>query len=263
MGAELEPAASADVATQEAMAAAEALAAEFKSDLSQDEFVVPMLKVVQGSSKNVPGDARSGDFVNALTGEVFGDSIEFVPAAYYKGRFLSRRDEGKSWSASGDVVPENWPEELRGQRFEDLPEAEEVYKQRVNAKEIPWGKGPSIQTTYNFVGFVRGTDVPVRLSFKSTGKSAAQKLKALLRVPAAPWDNAVNLRTHQTENKSGDAYYEVIVERGEETAAEERLTAVQIAQGVKNQRGRFTDDDPIEDDEKVAPRAKSEKALDL
>lgn len=259
MGSELEATASTDVATQEA---ADELAAEFKADLSQDEFIVPMLVVIQGSSKNVPAEARSGDFVNRLTGETFGTDIEFVPAAYYKGRFMSDRAAGKSYSASGDVVPENWPEELRGLRFEDLPEAEEQFKQRVNAKEIPWGKGPSIQTTYNFVGFVRGTDVPVRLSFKSTGKAAAQKLKALLRVPRAPWDNAVDLRTHQTENKTGDAYYEVIVERGEETTADERLLAVEIAQGVKAQRGRFTDDDPIEDDAKTAP-ARDGKALDL
>lgn len=262
MGKDLEATASTDVQTQEAIAAAEELAAEFKADLSQDEFIVPMLVVVQGSTKNPPADARTGDFINKLTGEVFGSEIEFVPAAYYKGRFMADREAGKSYAASSDVVPENWPEELVGQNFEDLPDAEEQYRLRVNNKEIPWGKGPKIQTTYNFVGFVRGTNVPVRLSFKSTGKAAANKMKALLRVPRAPWDNAVNLRTHGTENATGDSYQEVIVERGAETEAEERMLAVQVAQGVKAQRGRFTDDDPIEDEDREAP-ARSGKALDL
>lgn len=241
---------------------ADALADEFKADLTRDEFNVPMLVLVQATSKNPPQGSNPGDFVNALTGENYGTSIEFIIAAQHKGRFYSEGKGGRAFSAQGPVVPNHWPEKYRGQNFADLPDAEEQFRERVNTHEISWESGPPIATTHNFVGLVGGhLDVPVRMSLMKASVPTATKLKALLRIPRAPWDRAVTVESFRDTNKNGEPFQNVKVELGRETDAAERLAAVKVAQGVKAQNARFTGDESLEEDRaKVAER---EGALDL
>lgn len=241
---------------------ADALADEFRADLTRDEFTVPMLVLVQATSKNPPEGSNPGDFVNALTGENYGKSIEFVVAAQHKGRFYTEGKGGRAYSAQGPIVPNHWPEKYRGQNFADLPDAEEQYRERVNSKEISWESGPPIATTHNFVGVVVGhEDVPVRLSLMKAATPAANKLKALLRIPRAPWDKAVTIESERVQNRNNEPYQNVKVELGRETEAAERLAAVKVAQGVKAQNARYAGDESLEEARENA--AKREGSLDL
>lgn len=241
---------------------ADLLADEFKADLTRDEFTVPMLMLVQATSKHPPEGSNPGDFVNALTGENYGKSIEFIVAAQHKGRFYTEGKGGRAYSAQGPVVPNHWPEKYRGQNFADLPDAEEQYRERVNSKEIFWESGPPIATTHNFVGVVAGhMDVPLRLSLMKASVPAATKLKALLRIPRAPWDKAITVESFRDTNKNGEPFQNVKVELGRETEASERLAAVKVAQGVKAQNARYAGDESLEEAREAA--TKRDGALDL
>lgn len=248
--------------SKDLVAASEAekeLALAVKADLeSETDLVVPVLKVCQSlTAEVVEGDAKPGDFINSLTQENFGSEIEVVIAAYQKGRFYSDKETGRSYAAIGTVAPDNWPEEYAGRAFSEIDDAEERFRELVNAEKIEWGTGPKISTTHNFLGYVVGSDVPIRLSLMRTNNSAARKLKTMLRFAAAPWDQTFVLKTEAQRSSRNEPYQSVAVKQGNKTTAEQREMAVAIALAVKSNRVSGGDADALED----AP-AKPKKAAD-
>lgn len=237
-----------------------ALAEAGLSQIDANDLVLPMLQVTQQLSKAVTeGDAESGHFFNALTGEDHGSEIELVVVAYFKGRFYSNRD-GQAFVATGDVAPDNWPAEYAGQPFVDLPDAEENFRERVNAGEIAWEGGPPIRTTYNYVGFLPlEPEVPVRLSLQRTSTPAARKINTLLRFSRAPWDAAIALETELRHDKQQRPFYVVKASRGRQTDSDERQAAVELAYHVQSAQLQFAGDEAAE--AKAVPKAKD--ALDV
>jgi len=239
------------------------LALAVKADLeSETDLVVPVLKVCQSlTSEVVEGHAKPGDFINSLTQENHGNEVELVIAAYQKGRFYSDKETGRAYAAIGPVAPSSWPEEYAGKAFTEIDDAEERYRELVNADKFEWGTGPSISTTHNFIGFVAGSEVPIRLSLMRTNNGAARKLKTMLRFAAAPWDNVFVLRTEAQRSSRNEPFQSVVVKQGGKSSPEQRDMAVAIALAVKSDRVADADATAIED----AP-AKPEKAdgsLDL
>lgn len=223
-GVELEP-----LSAQE-----EALALAAKSSIDSTKLILPALKLTQSLTAEVAaGDAEAGNYINSLTGDNYGDSVEIIISARFVGRFYSDRETGQSFVANGDTAPDNWPEEYAGQAFTDLPDGEEQWKAAVNAKEIPWGKGPPISTTRNYVGYVvsedADPDLPVRLSLMRTGNKAADKLDTLLWGSRAPWDRTYVLGAER--KLSGERpYFAGTVQRGSVPSPEYRQAAVTLAQ---------------------------------
>lgn len=228
----------------------EALLQQQEEEFGSDVLTVPILKVGQALTKEVASEqAEEGEFINSLTGEGLGNKIGFIVSYYQEGRFAAT-DEGKAFVAFGRTIPDQWEPlvgpEWVGQPFSEYPEAEEKYKEAVNAKDREWGKGPLVSTTHNFTGYaiVPGLDaedeetlVPVRLSLKRTDVPAAKKLislKKMLRLRAF-WDATFDLTT---ERKAFGRYssYIVVVKTGRPTTDEERILAVQLAQDVAAQR---------------------------
>jgi hypothetical protein len=124
-----------------------ALAAAFKDELASEKVSIPLLKIVQGTTKEPPEGANLGDFFNPLTGEVFGPEVEFVVAGRNKGRFyIDSDDNDRPYVGQGDVC--TWADAADGRweglRFDEIPEAEEQYRARANAGDIEWGSGPPI-----------------------------------------------------------------------------------------------------------------------
>lgn len=243
--------------------AEQALIDNIQGDIgNDDDLVVPVLKVAQSLTKEVTeGDAKPGDFVNSLTGENFGNTIDFVVSAYQKGRFLKDKETGRSYAALGDVAPSSWPEEYAGRPFVEIEDAEERYKERVNAGEIAWEKGPAISTTHNFIGYVDGSEVPVRLSLMRTATPAARKLKTMLRFSRAPWDQVFTLKTEKKSSQRDEPYHNVSVAQGGPTTAEQRQRAVALAQAT--QSGRVSEASADDLEEKIAKPKKGEGALDV
>lgn len=239
------------------------LALAMKADLEgETDLVVPVLKVCQSlTAEVVEGDAKPGDFINSLTQENFGNEVEFVVAAYQKGRFFSDKETGRSYAAIGSIAPDSWPEEYAGRVFAEIDDAEESFRDLVNAEKIEWGTGPKISTTHNFIGFAAGSEVPVRLSLMRTNNGAARKLKTMLRFSAAPWDQTFILKTESQRSSRNEPYQSLVVKQGSKTTAEQREMAVAIALAVKGDRVTSGDADALED-APVKPK-KAADALDV
>lgn len=212
------------------------LAVQATADLGDDGLTLPMLKLTQQLSKSVAeGKLESGHYVNSLTDRDYGTELDLVIVYAAKGRFLSVRSTGKTYVAFGDVVPSNWPEKYVGKRFDELPDAEETYRELANEPGAEWGSGPPIQTTRNFVGFVTDEpDVPVRLSLKSTATPTAQKIGSLLRWRLkAPWHNTFHLSTRLDKDSQDNPYYVPVAELGDETSEDLREPARAMYQSIQ------------------------------
>lgn len=251
--------------------AIEALLAAQESEIDSDLLTTPLLKIGQPLTKEVQADqAEVGEFINTATGEGVGDRVEFVVAFYQKGRFAADRDSNRSYAANGtDTIPAHWAdlvgEEFVGTPFAEHPDAEEQYKERVNRKEIDWGKGPLISTTHVFTGLALVEDPetqevelqPVRLSLQRTNVPAVKKWMTLKssKLRNRPfWDKTFVLETERKEFTKGVAY-NIKVAVGRDTTTEEKEAAVALAQGVI--AGRVVDnaaadgaDAPVEPDAK-------------
>lgn len=242
------------------------LAAQNTDEIDSSDIQIPLLKVGQPLTQEVAdGDARPGEFINALTREGLGDEIDFVVSGYQKGRFFhgDRANNRRARKAYG-VKNVPWQDDpFYGQPFTEHPDAEEQYAKRVNNKEIEWGKGPSISTTFDFTGFVVPEDpdeepIPVCLSLMRTNRRAAQKwvtiLQAVLR--GKYWDSVFHLTTERTANDKGN-YYTVNVKQGRKTTPAERQRALQLALIL---RQRADSVQIVGEDDESAPKAEPDAA---
>jgi hypothetical protein len=209
----------------------QALVQGVKERIDRSELVLPAIKLTHSLTQEVQdGDVEPGTYINSLTKQDYGTDVGFVVCGLYKGRFFSD-EEGGVYVARGDVAPDNWPEEYAGKPFADIADAEEQWKANANAGKHPWGSGPPIATTHNFVGFVVGDDseLPLRLSLMRSSKPAADKLKTLVFSLRAPWDRVFQLRVKRGVNKSQQAFFATDVATGDPISAEDRQKAVTLA----------------------------------
>lgn len=233
----------------------DALLAQQEGEFGDDLLQTPILKIGQGLTREVQnGDAEAGEFIDTLQGEGIGTAIGFIVAYYQKGRFAANRDSGRAYVAFGERIPANW-EPLVGAEwvdtpFSEHPDAEETFKQRVNDKEIEWGKGPLISTTHNFTGLavVPSPDPdeedelrPARLSLQRTNMAAVRKWMTFKRATLRGrpfWDVVFDLTTDKNTYARGVAY-NLSVKVGRKTTPEERGLAVELSQAVA--AGRVVD----------------------
>jgi hypothetical protein len=247
----------ASAALAAANTAAAQVAAAQAEEYDDDLIHTPILKIGQGLTREVQeGDASPGEFINTLTSEGLGDTIDFVCAYYNKGRFASDKDSGRAYVAFQSTIPASWEPlvgaEWVGENFTEYPEAEEMFKAAVNAKEREWGHGPLVSTTHNFTGLVLvevEKDVvepqPVRLSLKRVDVPAARKITTLQRTilrNKSPWDVVLRLTTTKKEFGKNAAYIinpaDVKVHR--QSTDEEKIIASEIALAVMGGRTRTT-----------------------
>lgn len=252
----------AEVAVDERQAALDALRAQQEEEFDGGDFAVPILKIGQPLTKEVQDDntpAQAGDFINTLTGDSLGTEIEFIVSYYQKGRFAVDRKTDRAYVAFGDTIPEAWGdfvgESFVGTRFDAHPDAEERYKERVNNKEIEWGKGPAISTTHNYTGLAivavrdeedQPTDEvelqPVRLSLQRTNMPAVRKINSLrqmsLRAPKMFWDRVFVFSTEKKQFTKGTAHL-LTPRLGRATSDAEKTAAVELSLAVA--AGRVSD----------------------
>jgi hypothetical protein len=214
-----------------------ALIAANQADVDASEFVIPIVKLAQPLTDEVTsGNAKAGEFILGLTGESFAAPVEFVVAGKGKGRFKPGRD-GERTLVAYDTPTVPWKDDpFYGQPFTEHPDAEEKFKARVDAGEIEWGHGPTIQTTFNYTGYIVGSDVPVRLSLRRTSAPAARKWNTLLDavLRGRYWDQVFTVGSEQQKNNKG-AYYVVTVQPSRKTSPEEKKAAIQLATALRNQ----------------------------
>jgi hypothetical protein len=234
-----------------------ALAARVKGQVDRSKLQLPAIKVVNGLSKEASEGVKQGTLVNSLTGEEYGESVQLVISDFYYGRFYAPKGGGKAYTARGEVVPDNWPEEHAGQRFTELEEAEEQWKLAVNNNEHPWGSGPPIQTTINFVvTLAENPGYPLRLSMKSSDTPTANKILQMIDMAPTPWAYVftVSSEGRPTPNGSG-TYYGFKAEQSGTATDEQRQAAVKIAMAFQSAVDAGDDIEEVGDDD---PDAKSQ-----
>lgn len=216
----------------------EALAKGALAAVDTSKLTFPVIKLTQQLTKEVAaGDIESGHFLNTLTGEDYGDAVDLVISHYYVGRFYSPKGEDNVWVANGPIAPSSWPDKYKDQPFADIPDAEENFKARANAGEIPWGSGPPITTTHNYIGFVPDQpELPVRLSLMRTSAPAADKINTLLLFGGGtPWSSVIHLEAKLKTDRQDRPYYVVQASQAASTDADQRERARDLA-GLAQQR---------------------------
>lgn len=250
----------------------QALGQSFKDSIDSTSLILPNVKLTQGlTNEVVDGVVGQGCFFNTLTEEDYGGSIEFVVFARFFGHF-HRNADGEGFSARGDVVPENWPEQYRGKRFVELDDAEERFRELVNEGAIEWGSGPPISRTTNFVGLVVSDEsgLPVRISMMRGNSKAAQKIETMIKAGRGqPWDRTFTLSAEKQMSKRNEPFFGIKVGRGGPTDPELRQLAVTYAQDYAAAEAAGRVQLAGDDDEGGAPKRKkaapkaSEDALSM
>lgn len=249
-----------------------ALQAQQQAEFANEPLQTPILKIGESLTKEVQaGDAEPGEFINSLTEEVYGTRVDFIVSWVQTGRFARDAKTGRAYVAFGETIPATWEDlvgpEFVGTPFSEYPDAEERYKERVNNKEIEWGQGPLISTTYNYTGHVlvpviedeedTGEVVaqPVRLSLKRSNTASHRKFRTLLATlrNRPYWDKVFELGTEKKTFTRGPSHI-LTVRLGRDTTPEERVAGVQLAQAVA--AGRVTDNQATLDDKPAEPKAK-------
>lgn len=228
------------------------------ADVGMDDLVIPMLKLAQPLTAEVTdGSASAGEYINSITGQSFGEDIEFIVAAYQKGRFQAK--DGVIIEASQDSSGLS----KKGVPYSEDPEAEEQWKAAVNRGEKEWGEGPPIATTYNFVGFVvidgELSGMPVRFSVSRASAPVAKKWLTALKFAKPMWAQRFRLGVRKEQGQKG-TYFVPTVRPAGDTSAEQRQAAVELAQAVRSGDAKLVDDNP----EPTAPaKPAAEPGMDI
>lgn len=234
-------------------------------------FQTPILKLTQGTTKEVKaGDVEAGEFFNTLSEESLGDKVEVVIAAFQKGRSASKDGGDYFVCVAEDTIPESWEplvgKEWVGTRFDEHPDAEEQFKERVNSKQIEWGKGPKISTTYVYTVLIvdeDGNREPVRLSLLRSTKKASDKIQTLRRglLRNKPfWEKTFTLQSEEATFGRNTSFV-IKAGIGRDTTPDERQEAVELATAVFG--GRVADNAATADvpEAAVEPEAKGGLAV--
>lgn len=236
-----------------------ALGAAVQGQIDRTRLKLPALKVCNGLSREA-GEIPLGHLYNGLTLDDLGESVEIVVASIYYGRFYSPKGGDKSYSARGEVAPLNWPDEYAGKRFTELPDAEEQWKADTNAGEHPWGSGPPIQTTTNFIcALADDPESPLRLSMKSSDTPTAEKIVSLIATGRMPWDFRFQVSVESRPAPNGSStYYGFEAKKAGKVTDEQRQGAVNLATAFLNATHveELGEDDP---DEAAARKAEVKK----
>lgn len=245
--------------SDEAQAAIDAM----KGEIDSSSLQLPAIKLTAELTREVKdGLVDEGHFFNTITGEDYGTEVKFLVAAFYKGRFFSD-DDGRGYPASALVAPDWWPEEYAGQAFVDIPDAEEQWKRAVNEKKQEWGKGPPIQTTYNFVGYVNDDlSLPARLTLKSANTPTARKMQTVLATGRAFWDRVFTLKAVPA-SQGRYSFFRAEATLSGVPSSEAQQAAANLAVEFRN-RGIAEESAPEEAESKPRGRArKRDDALDV
>lgn len=249
--------------SQELEARGEAAAAGALAGIDRTKLKLPLIKLAQpGSNEVSDGDAEAGTFINSLTGENLGETVELVIVHAFGGRFYSPDDEDQTYVASGDVAPSSWPEKYAGKLFADIPDAHEQWDRRSNDPNDShqWGSGPLIQTTHNYVGYrPEEPSLPVRVSLKGTSSKTAGKIDSLLIFAGQPWNTVVSFGSARRESRKGKPYFVWTAEQVRQTTAEERERGIELSLLSQEAEHRYTGDDA----EKAPAPAKAAGGIDV
>lgn len=180
---------------------------EFKVDLR--DMVLPRFKIAQALTKEVQdGDAKAGDIINSVTGESYGNTLEFVVLSYRKGQMflqpgaglLCRSSDGKTAWGDPEMTGEQGPRECATCPF------------RKWVDRTP----PPCAETHNYLILLPETLEAGMLTLMKSGVKPAKVLNTMIIQarersrraggPQVSWSQVFELTARKTENKKGTFY---------------------------------------------------------
>lgn len=149
-------------------------------------------------------DAKAGDWIDALDGSSFGQSIRFVPLAAFM-----------SWS--------------RFEKGSPIPVYSTLNKGEVPPADLEWNgsEPPRCVEAFNFVGLVEGSPFVYRIMLKRTGYKVGETIKKLQqrRDMQQKGPGVYVLSSKPKQNKSSQTYRQVEVAPGGDMNADTLLLA--------------------------------------
>lgn len=153
---------------------------------SAEDMILPNILVIQPMSKLATRDQdpkTPGSFVNSLTEESYGTSLEFIPIVFSK-YWNVLKPEGNKMAFDYRVFDRNDPR-LEGKRF---------YRDGDKKKEV--------EEVMNYLGLVN--DQPAVVKFKSSSIKGGKKLYTLAKLSRRDlWATKYKLRSVKQTNEQG------------------------------------------------------------
>lgn len=223
------------------------------------DFIPPRVKVVQAMSKEAqkagkePAVAEVGDFYNVLTGEVYGDTLRFIPLTTFMNRIFISRPERR------DAIEAVLLRELSegdGLKCRSLDMVIGVGDPGGECMACPlsqWrgAEPPICSETYNVAAMTEVGDLII-IGFSKSSAKVGKKLMSILRMShQKPWTRVLVATTRMETNARGTfAVPDVRV-----TGDQPDDTLLRIAQDwIEELTGRVIDVTP-EDEEEVSAEA--------
>jgi len=130
----------------------------------QDKLIVPRIKLLQSNSTEVTEDgAKIGTYLNNITKDNYGESLQFIPVKFTFGALLITLEDGMKCRSADGITS------IFGDKCVQCPFGE--YYKNWRGK-IPAKCGETIEA----MGLIADTLQPCVVSFRSTSYPAGKKL---------------------------------------------------------------------------------------
>jgi len=174
--------------------------------MDRDLLEIPRLKIAQALTDEVQaGDAKQGQIINSLTGEVLADKDEalvFTPLIFGKSRILFSGGSGVDCIAKNGQTGEGDP----GGVCASCPYSKWTKNEKTGKNE------QLCSELLNFVSIV--DEKPIMISFMKSGFKAGKKLYNLIAAQAmqgkSPWFNKYSISAKFVQDE-GNSYHTPVI----------------------------------------------------
>jgi len=147
-----------------------------QDDLTPEDMQIPRAKLAQGTTREVKeGTAQIGHFINSISGQDYGDSIEFIASTLLKQRFKFTSD-GMFDCVSFDLVT--------GSKHGSCGDCNYKEFQTENGEKKE--RGPECGTVFAYLGIiVKGEDFidgPLVFGISGTSTPIAKRLNTIFKM---------------------------------------------------------------------------------
>lgn len=227
-------------------AAPDSLMSFGQTQLRPQDLVIPRVKVAQAISREVADkQAEAGDFVNTLTGESYGPTLDILPILPFMQRVLLVRKERRD--AIEDALGEKIGEQdgLLCRSFDMihgigvpglLCETECPLSQWRTDDGV--NKPPLCTETYNVAAATTIGELVV-IGMSKSGAKTGKRLFSVIRMSspgAAPWTRIISLKTRAERNDQGNFFvpdFQVSKERPDDGQIRDALSWARQLRGVQ------------------------------
>jgi len=208
-------------------------------DESEGDLIVPRIKVVQLLSPEFKEKiADEGDIINSLTKEKYNDQV-FIPVFKFNNNiwWKPRSEGGGMYCISRDGKVGN-PTDGSASLMCAMCRKNEFDNTKQGRDAIP------VCTKYiNFFGFIRGSAMPIILSFAKTNYNEGKKMFSLAKVTMQNmWNHGYTLSSKKM-SKAGNEWYNIVVTAAGPTTEEERQAGMAMYQMFRKQDFNFDIDE--------------------